>query len=189
MSPILYRLFMVALPVSHDLPAIGTRLGHNGIFGVKLKPPEACPYYAGVRFQEVVEAAFSRMLYFVIYPIFAIGGYLLTGSPFAFAVALLLTVMVRLIPARQRQLEYRGQSVESYIRATYYGETQDVADYNNAKQLALGSSYRRGFRDMYVADVEAKLHQWRPWAKRMCESRWLKPQIERWVATSSAAGK
>lgn len=174
----LYRLLMLGFPVKHSLNPQGTLNGGNSIFRVVMKPKGACSHYAGVRFQEHVEQAFQRMIFLLVYILAAAAGYLATGHWLAFAAALIPAFLVRAVPAYQRQLEMRGQSVESYIRHHYYGENYDDAELKNGEQLT-GPSYQRGFNGRSGVQISAELRRWRGWAEKMCKA--FEVKIREWA--------
>lgn len=164
----LYRLFMRAQVVRHNLPSAGSRNGHNNFLGIQMKRKAACPHYASVRFQEHVECAFDRMTFLPPYLAFVALGLVLTGHPLVLVAAIIPTYLLRLWPGYVQHREMRGQSVESYIRAHLYGEDYDEVDLANGRHLAAGRSYRRGFKGESPVKIAADLRKWRGWAEKMC---------------------
>jgi hypothetical protein len=164
----LYHIFMFGQIVSHNLG--GRANGHHNLFGVWLKPKASLPHYAAVRFQEHVEGAFNRMTFLLCYALFAGVGFYFLRHPLVFGAAVIPAFLIRLFPAYLRQMEMRGQSVETYIRAHYYGEHYDDAELANGHQLATVESYQRAFKGKTPVQVAAELRRWRGWAKRMCLS-------------------
>lgn len=168
MSPILYRIAMYGLPTSSGKDS------KNNIWYATAKRDS--PHYAGVRFQERVEAAFKRLYLVPLLAVMLAVSWLIWPAVEAPLMAFIAWIIIGGISTQLAPLielnEMRGQSVETYIRWKYYGEDYDAAEFANAEQLtAEWSQYRKkgAFKGDTALAVKARLKEWRPWAERMCK--------------------
>lgn len=171
MSPILYRLAMLLLPTFD-----GERSRNNLFYAVADRDS---PHYAGVRFQERVEAAFGRLLAVPVLALVFGALWYLGFDPAYYLVAFMVWTLVAVVVTTQmpffvEMFELRGQSVETYIRAHWGGEDIDEAELANAVQLTdPHKQYRKkgAFRNDTPMVVKAMLKERRAWARRLCESQ------------------
>lgn len=155
MIPIPYRILMMLTPT---FDAKSSR--NNLIFATVRRDS---PYYAAVRFQEQIESAFTKML--ALPPALAAA---LLIHPLAALPVIVAVVLACQAGALTEQIELRGQSAETWVRATIYGEDYDSAELANARQLDVGSYADKGaFKGQSVDQIQARLRAWRPWAARM----------------------
>jgi hypothetical protein len=159
----LYKLFMLGIVV-RDLDPSESNNATNGLFGVVIK--RDIPHRAAILFQEKVECAYKRMVMVGVGTPAAVAAALLAPhfifAPLAFFIA---GALPNAIPAFKRGLEYRGQGVETAVRAAK-GETIEVVENVNAWQLSLYPQ----FDGVPVPKIEAGLRRWRGWSKRMAEA-------------------